>query len=254
MLIALSIQALVALLGLAAIFQQVKSEDHFNESFFFHEVERRSSHHKGKHRHGVHNHNHSSNITYFHDRNYPYLHNEKLLFDPGKMLPPKDNKRLLDYEYEHYHENSGYGIDCCPSVLELIEPVGGKNDQGSYVELYKSGSYKQRFYELSCHKDVLEKPCRFVDKKLHEHSRCMQMYSYTYALVKDTPDHRIKNFPTFPGAGSENITYTLDYISVRSGCSCVVKPPTGKKKRKQFKESRKKNSMAGLHGEGRNER
>lgn len=68
------------------------------------------------------------------------------------------------------------------------------------------------------------------------------MHSYTYALVKDTPDHRNKNLPTFPGAGSGNNTYTLDYISVRSGCSCVVMPSKRKKKHKYRDQKRKGSS------------
>lgn len=132
--------------------------------------------------------------------------------------------------------NIGPGVDCCPSVLEMIEPEGGKNDKDIYVELYKSDTYKQRFYELSCHKDVLDKPCRFMDKKLHNQSRCVQMHSYTYALVKDTPDNRNKKFPTFPDGGFGNSTYTLDYISVRSGCSCVVMPNISRKKKKHRKK------------------
>ncbi|CAH1961698.1 unnamed protein product [Acanthoscelides obtectus] len=130
-------------------------------------------------------------------------------------------------------EEANRTIDCCPTVMEMVEPHGGKNQDGIFVELYRDQNYKQRFYELSCHKDVINKPCRFINKKLHAQSRCVQKHSYTYALVKDTPSHRDKNFPMFPAQGSDagvaGVTYTLDYISVRSGCSCVVL--NGRKKR-----------------------
>nr|CAI5870281.1 unnamed protein product [Callosobruchus analis] len=137
-------------------------------------------------------------------------------------------------------DSSNRTIDCCPTVMEMVEPHGGKNQDGIFVELYRDQNYKQRFYELSCHKDVINKPCRFINKKLHAQSRCVQKHSYTYALVKDTPSHRDKNFPMFPAQPSDGrgplagITYTLDYISVRSGCSCVVLNG-GKKKRNKKK-------------------
>lgn len=121
------------------------------------------------------------------------------------------------------------GSDCCPSVIEMIEPTGGKNQEGLYVELYSDDKNKQRFYEMSCHQDILNKPCRFIDKRLHEYSRCEQKYSYTYALVKDNKNGQRKNFP-FPERGDSN--WTLDYIRVRSGCSCVVVSPSSNRRKK----------------------
>ncbi|KAJ8978194.1 hypothetical protein NQ317_013140, partial [Molorchus minor] len=157
-----------------------------------------------------------------------YDHNIPLPFT-GIYRGPRDNQMLIRQETVNQTRNAA---DCCPTVLEMVEPEGGKNQDGIYVELYRDDNYRQRFYELSCHKDILNKPCRFMDKKLHNQSICVQRHSYTYALVKDTPSHRNKNFPTFPAHGSGGATYTLDYISVRSGCSCVVTPPT-KKETKQ---------------------
>lgn len=110
-------------------------------------------------------------------------------------------------------------VECCPSVLEMVEPEGGKNQEGQYVELYRNGENRQRFYELSCHKDVLNKPCRFMDRKLHNRTKCIQTYSYTYALVKDPGKNHQARFPSFSASGP---SWTLDYIRVRSGCSCVV--------------------------------
>lgn len=154
------------------------------------------------------------------------------LISPGKLLTPRENQQLIRQETRNRTT-----VDCCPSVLEMIEPEGGKNQDDQYVELYRDGDHRQRFYELSCHKDIKNKPCRFMDKKIHEHSRCVQKYSYTYALVKDTGRHHHhqkisnKNFPTFPARGPEEVRWTLDYIRVRSGCSCVV--TSNKQKRKQ---------------------
>lgn len=155
------------------------------------------------------------------------------------------------------------GVDCCPAVLEMVEPEGGKNQEDQYVELWRDGETRQRFYELSCHQDILNQPCRFIDKKLHSISRCIQKYSYTYALVKETArhhhnhhnrssthhrhtntnhptSHRPQAFPSLtsqPSAGDNtggqdsggggadsDYRWTMDYIRVRSGCSCVVIP------------------------------
>ncbi|KAH1028251.1 uncharacterized protein LOC109540843 isoform X1 [Dendroctonus ponderosae] len=229
MLIAHCFQALVALLGLAAVFQQVKSQEHYNDTLIDHRMKR--SPRGNKHRHAI----HSDERPFFHGRYYPYSHNRALKFDPGQMLLPRQNKQLLDYEYG-LMGNQGPGVDCCPSVIEMVEPEGGKNDQDIYVELYKSDNYRQRFFEVSCHKDVLNKPCRFMDKKIHQSSKCVQQHTFTYALVKDTPDHRNKNLPTFPGADAGNKTYTLDYISVRSGCSCMVTPNNTRRNQKKHKD------------------
>ncbi|VEN62221.1 unnamed protein product [Callosobruchus maculatus] len=152
------------------------------------------------------------------------------------------HKRSQKMTMMEEESSSNRTIDCCPTVMEMVEPHGGKNQDGIFVELYRDQNYKQRFYELSCHKDVINRPCRFINKKLHAQSRCVQKHSYTYALVKDTPSHRDKNFPMFPatdgrGGPLAGVTYTLDYISVRSGCSCVVFNGNGKKKRAKKKHA-----------------
>lgn len=41
-------------------------------------------------------------------------------------------------------ESVGDYLDCCPSVTEMVEPEGGKNVDGEYVNLYRSGNYTQR--------------------------------------------------------------------------------------------------------------
>lgn len=79
----------------------------------------------------------------------------------------------------------GAAVDCCPVIEEMTEPTGGKNRQEMYVELYRDAENAQRFYEYSCRPDVLDKPCRFIDRKLMNQSRCVQKFSYSYAIVKD---------------------------------------------------------------------
>jgi len=85
----------------------------------------------------------------------------------------------------------GHPIDCCPMVEEMSEPVGGRNRDNMYVELYRNGDNVQRFFEYSCKSDVLDKPCRFVDWRLSNQSRCVQKFSYTYAIVEN-PEWKVR--------------------------------------------------------------
>jgi len=102
------------------------------------------------------------------------------------------------------------GIECCPTVVEMVQPNGGTNMEGHVVELYRHGDLDQRIYEHSCRPDVLNQPCRFIEKFLRPVSRCVQQFSYTYAIVTDHP------------SGND---WRLDYIRIRSGCSCEIQPP-----------------------------
>ncbi|CAG7828292.1 unnamed protein product [Allacma fusca] len=101
---------------------------------------------------------------------------------------------------------------CCPTNREITEPILGKNRAGDLVELYQTSSVHQRFYEISCAPSIAEKPCQFLARKAQPYSRCEQQYSYTYALVRDRG-----------GAGVRaDHGWRLDYILVRSGCSCQI--------------------------------
>lgn len=80
----------------------------------------------------------------------------------------------------------GLPVDCCPTVLEMVEPVGGRNRDDMYVQLYRDGPNAQRFFEYSCRPDVLDKPCRFIDRKFSNQSRCVQKFSYTYAIIENS--------------------------------------------------------------------
>lgn len=87
----------------------------------------------------------------------------------------------------------GHAVDCCPTIEEMIEPIGGRNRNDMYVQLYRDGDNAQRFYEYSCRPDVLEKPCRFVDRKLNYLSKCVQKFSYTYAIVESPrPERKVR--------------------------------------------------------------
>nr|CAD7578796.1 unnamed protein product [Timema californicum] len=163
---------------------------------------------------------------------------------PGRSMSNREMQMLLRRE----GGEEGRGVDCCPSVLEMVEPEGGKNADDMYVELFRDGDKRQRFYELSCRQDVEGKPCRFMDRRLHNQSRCVQKYSYSYAIVRDslpTADsadqqrhhhhhhnnnqHLSKSFPSF-SSSSGGSDWMLDYIKIRSGCSCEVMPKAKKKR------------------------
>lgn len=143
-------------------------------------------------------------------------------------LPPRESNRLIRRE----GGEEGRDVHCCPSVEEMIEPVGGTNQDNLFVQLYRDGNSTQKFYELACRTGIEGQPCRFMDHRYHNISRCVQMYSYTYAIVKEPEKDRTRhhhhrglapgsNFPTF-STSSPDGTWVLDYIKVRSGCSCVL--------------------------------
>lgn len=50
--------------------------------------------------------------------------------------------------------------ECCPSVLEMVAPKGGRTPSGLFVELYEDGENIQQLYELSCAPDIVGRPCR----------------------------------------------------------------------------------------------
>ena len=95
----------------------------------------------------------------------------------------------------------GLPVDCCPTIEEMVEPQGGRNRDDMFVELYRGGENKQRFFEYSCRPDVLDKPCRFIDRKLQAQSRCVQKFTYTYAIVQN-PGTKV-SFASSPFATSD---------------------------------------------------
>ncbi|KAJ9578141.1 hypothetical protein L9F63_025001, partial [Diploptera punctata] len=108
---------------------------------------------------------------------------ESFLYEGGdsRRLTHREMQLLLRRE----GGEEGRPVDCCPSVEEMVEPEGGKNKNDMYVVLFRNGDMRQRFYEYSCKENVVGKPCRFLDKRLHNQSRCVQKYTYSYAIVKN---------------------------------------------------------------------
>lgn len=138
----------------------------------------------------------------------------------------REMKSILQHEGANVEK-----VECCPSVLEMVEKKGGKNLRGRYVHLYRDGENKQLLYELSCAPGVVDKPCRFVDARLYNQSVCVQQYSYTYALVRDSADtempqyrNRTEKYFNVTGTGG----WSMDHIKVRAGCECQITPPKRK--------------------------
>ncbi|KAG8179699.1 hypothetical protein JTE90_025655 [Oedothorax gibbosus] len=109
--------------------------------------------------------------------------------------------------------------ECCPSVTELIRPQGGVSKGGRIFELYRDSNSTQSFYQTSCTQGTEGKPCRYV----RANSACVQRYSYTYALVRDF---------------ESNAQWRLDYIRIRSGCSCEVTVGHGRKRKRRGRKGR----------------
>ncbi|KAJ9601092.1 hypothetical protein L9F63_000758, partial [Diploptera punctata] len=186
---------------------------------------------------------------------------ESFLYEGGdsRRLTHREMQLLLRRE----GGEEGRPVDCCPSVEEMVEPEGGKNKNDMYVVLFRNGDMRQRFYEYSCKENVVGKPCRFLDKRLHNQSRCVQKYTYSYAIVKNPAattsaesgsgepsrhhhhhrSHHLTGLPLTTSTpdsfgGSE---WVLDYIRVRSGCGCEVMPKP-KKKRATLNKGKKTKS------------
>ncbi|XP_022256528.1 uncharacterized protein LOC111089070 [Limulus polyphemus] len=100
-----------------------------------------------------------------------------------------------------------HSTECCPSVSEIVQPMGGVSRSGRILELYHDRNSTQKFYQTSCLEEVRGRPCRFLSPPLIHHSHCIQKYSFTYALVREY---------------GTNVTWRLDYIRIRSGCTCEI--------------------------------
>lgn len=127
-------------------------------------------------------------------------------------------------------------VECCPSTKVYSEPVGGVTRDDIYVKLYK-GEIPQYFHEISCNPEILHQPCLFMERRMHNRSRCVQNYSYSYAVVL-LPESSVSGFPEHkfsPIFSNETNRYILTHIKIRSGCSCEVRsdrPQKYKKKKK----------------------
>lgn len=135
-------------------------------------------------------------------------------------------------------------VECCPSMTEITSPDGGRNIDGMYVQLYKDENQRQQFYETSCRPEILNQPCRFMEKRFHYRSQCVQKYAFSYAIVipSDETNYSQHKFPQkhfSPMFHNKSNTYRLDHIQVRSGCSCEIMSTKFKKGTRRKKKQRK---------------
>lgn len=110
---------------------------------------------------------------------------------------------------------SGGTAECCPSKHEVVEPLGGISKSGKILHLYRDLNSTQRFHQTTCKTHYRNKPCRFLSHRMRRRSSCIQQYSYTYALVADMESTTAES--------KSAKSWRMDYIRIKSGCSCVVK-------------------------------
>lgn len=164
--------------------------------------------------------------------------------DPSReynWILPQTDKPISELTYREMQNilkneggEMGKPVDCCPTVEYFTSPVGATSHNDMYVELYRDSTTNQSFYEISCHPDYVDKPCRFVDRKLRPQSKCVQKYTFSYALIKD-PDaeegqHKHRHKAHHSENPSPRTPWTLDHIKVRSGCACQLTPKPKKKR------------------------
>lgn len=136
-----------------------------------------------------------------------------------------------------YKTSQALSGECCPSVTRPIAPLGGISKDGRLLQLFRDTHTIQKFYETECAPQVRDRPCAFIDENKWV-SSCTQKYTYTYAIVKDF-----------------NVTepYRIDYMMIKSGCSCTVMEPANQPKTELtddiFKEDLLNELTADLFGE-----
>ncbi|GAB6018979.1 hypothetical protein CHUAL_000618 [Chamberlinius hualienensis] len=116
-------------------------------------------------------------------------------------------------------------FECCPSETRMVEMVYGVSRNNTLLEIYNNASKPQRFYEVVCAPNVINRTCKFVEAALQPNSRCVERFTYTYALVRDFPI--TNNDPSFVHR-ADSSEWRLDYIRIRSGCFCEINKSTNR--------------------------
>lgn len=113
-----------------------------------------------------------------------------------------------------FKANDDFVFDCCPSYTQLHRRVVAVNKKGLIVELFQTDNFTQAFYETACFDEDKQQvarttqPCKFVNSLFAPITRCVQQWSYVYAISRVY--------------GHSQDRFTLDYIRVLSGCKCQV--------------------------------
>ena len=109
---------------------------------------------------------------------------------------------------EHRLFHSDPALECCPTVTEMIRRHTGINRQGVVLELFRTPNNTQTFYETLCHPAFKNRQCQYIDPRISYATRCIQQYSYVYAIGRTYGNYRE--------------SFGLDYIRIASGCKCQV--------------------------------
>lgn len=97
---------------------------------------------------------------------------------------------------------------CCPSYADQYSPLGGVSRSGRLIYLYRDNDTVQSFYQSRCLSNIVNKPCRFIDSRYRQRSKCVQLYTYKYALIRYNR--------------TSSTLHGLDFMVVKAGCSCRV--------------------------------
>lgn len=108
-------------------------------------------------------------------------------------------------------------VDSCPSVTQRNRRAFAINRLGLVFQLLQDDNLTQEYYETTCRRAAAgggsvdpdapsQLPCRFVDARLAPYSRCVQQWSYVYAMGRPI--------------GLRNDRVHLDYIRIPTGCKC----------------------------------
>jgi hypothetical protein len=93
-------------------------------------------------------------------------------------------------------------------VTQLNRRSVGINPHGLVLELFQTDNFTQAFYETMCDPSLKDRPCQFIEPTLAPYSRCIQQWSYVYAMGR-----------TF---GQIYEQFRFDYIRVATGCKCQL--------------------------------
>jgi len=127
-------------------------------------------------------------------------------------------KAMVDLRaYETFRStNDDSAMDCCPSETKKNRRTFAINKGGLVFQLIQDENLAQEFYETRCRGGGGEvgpatatgRPCRFVERRLAPYSRCVQQWTYMYALGQLL--------------GHDKDQVHLDYVRIPTGCKCQV--------------------------------
>jgi len=144
----------------------------------------------------------------------------------GRLEEERRNPAVDLRAYRLFEASGDYEVDCCPSFTQRNRRTFAINRQGLVIELFQTANFTQTFYETVCSnesssheadgagvatvEDGGARPpsCKFIDPLFAPRSRCVQQWSYVYAIGR-----------LF---GRRNQQFSLDYVRIPTGCKCQV--------------------------------